>query len=681
MNLNSFFNTSANTCPIGCSIPVTGQLFLLALGVLVGSGFLANFAGKRKISGLIAASGTLFAMGICFALSVSVLLGLPSISFNINTFSFLFPSLSFNIDSLSAWFILLISILSSFCAIYGIGYMEGKNSNNYWLFHNLLLASMLAVVSAFDAIIFLFAWELMALTSFLIVVEEHEKKEVRNAGFVYLIATHIGTLFLFVFFMLMCNRTGFANFASWYLAGLGRGFEFVLLFVCAVIGFGTKAGIVPLHVWLPEAHPVAPSPISALMSGVMIKTGIYGIMRTLSFCAEFAAWQGYLLICVGLLSALFGIIFAMQQNNFKKLLAYSSVENMGIICIALGIAVLGASLGAYEIAIFAFCGALLHCLNHSVFKGLLFLGSGVILHSTKTLNIDRLGGIMKLAPKASLCILVACASICALPPLNGFVSEFLIYLSAFSGLMRGNEIAFPCLFALAGLALAGGLAVASFVKLFGIVFLGEPRCDEAAHAHEPGILMLVPMIKLALLCIFLAILSPSLIIGFELPFFVLQQIDYEQAMLISASGAKILSYISQSASLLIILLFLIFLFRTFVFIGKKISKTVTWDCGYAKPTARMQYSSTSFVQPLSMLFHGILNVFREKPQIQGFFPKPASFATRCEDFLTKYFYEPIFYVVNTFLALFRWIQHGKIQLYILYIAITLLALLVWGLLQ
>ncbi|MEM4248132.1 MAG: proton-conducting transporter membrane subunit [Candidatus Nanoarchaeia archaeon] len=656
-------------------------MFLLALGVLVASGFLANFAGKRKITSFIAASGTLFAMAICLVLSLSVLLGKPSLSFSIITLSFPFPSLSFNIDSLSAWFILLISILSSFCAIYGIGYMEGKKSNNYWLFHNLLLASMLAVVSAFDAIVFLFAWEVMALTSFFLVIEEHEKKEVRNAGFVYLVATHIGTLFLFVFFMLMCNRTGSANFADWYLAGLGRGFELILLFACAVIGFGTKAGIVPMHVWLPEAHPVAPSPISALMSGVMIKTGIYGIIRTLSFCSEFKAWQGYLLVCLGLLSALFGIILAMQQNNFKKLLAYSSVENMGIVCIALGISILGAAVGANEIAIFAFFGALLHCLNHSIFKGLLFLGSGVILHSTKTLNMDKLGGIMKLAPLYSLCILVACASICALPPLNGFVSEFLIYLSAFNGLMRGNEIAFPCLFALAGLALAGGLAVVSFVKLFGIVFLGEPRCEEAMHAHEPGILMLAPIIKLALLCIILGILSPLLIVKLELPFFVLQQIDFEQAKIISASGAKILSYISFSAGIFTILLFFVFLFRTFVFIGKKISKTVTWDCGYAKPSARMQYSSTSFVQPLSMLFHSILNVFSNKPQIQGFFPKPVSFATRCEDFLTKRFYEPIFYAINISLGFFRWIQHGKVQLYILYIAVTLLALLVWGLLQ
>ena len=336
-------------------------------------------------------------------------------------------------DALSALFILLIGGVGAAAAIFGHGYLASHGPTrkvaSSWCWFDLLMAAMLLVVVARDGFLFLVAWELMSLTSFFLVVHESEKESVVRAGWIYLLATHIGTAFLLVMFLLL-SRNGTLDFTALGASGSMAS----TVFVCALIGFGTKAGLVPLHIWLPEAHPAAPSHVSALMSGVMIKTGIYGLLRVLSFIGPPELWWGWTLVCLGAVSGVLGVLFALAQHDLKRLLAYSSIENIGIITIGIGIGVLGIAGGHSLPAVLGLCGGMLHVLNHGIFKSLLFFGAGSVLRATGTREIDRLGGLMKRMPVTAVTFILGSVAICGLPPLNGFISEFLIYAAAFAGI-------------------------------------------------------------------------------------------------------------------------------------------------------------------------------------------------------------------------------------------------------
>ena len=415
-----------------------------------------------------------------------------------------FGSFYLAIDQLAAFFIITISLVSGLASIYGSAYLHKyrnrKNLGVSWCFFNILFASMLLVVVSRNGLLFLVAWEAMSLSSFFLVVFEHEKQEVREAGWIYLAAAHVGQACLMLLFVILASQNNSLDFDKFMVpAGAAA-----IVFILAVIGFGAKAGFVPLHVWLPEAHPAAPSHVSAVMSGVMIKTGIYGLIRFMTFVEDPAQWWGYTLLVIGAVSGIIGVLLALSQHDIKRLLAYSSVENIGIITIGLGLWLLGVSTNNYVIAALGLMGGLLHILNHAVFKSLLFLGAGAVAHATGTREMGLMGGLMKKMPVTALTFGIGSAAICGLPPMNGFTGEFSLYLGAFNALTGLHSPGGPMpggIIAIIALGLIGGLAAVCFTKAFGIIFLGNRRSNFSADIHETMGPMTWVMIMLAALCI------------------------------------------------------------------------------------------------------------------------------------------------------------------------------------
>jgi formate hydrogenlyase subunit 3/multisubunit Na+/H+ antiporter MnhD subunit len=536
---------------------------------------------------------------------------------------------------------------------------------------------MVLVVIARNGVLFLIAWEVMSLASFFLVTFEDEKESVCAAGWNYLVATHLGTAFLLMLFVLLGEKAGSLDFDAIGHAGSTNA---GLLFVLAVIGFGTKAGFMPLHVWLPEAHPAAPSHVSAVMSAVMIKTGIYGVLRTLTLLGPPQAWWGWLLVTVGSLSAVFGILYALAQQDLKRLLAYSSVENVGIITVGLGIGIVGMSLGAPRLAALGFAGALLHVLNHAMFKSLLFLGAGAILHATGTRELDRLGGLLKRMSQTGALFVLGATAIAGLPPLNGFISEFLIYLGAFEGAqeLRGTG-AVAVLVVAPVLALVGGLTVACFAKAAGAAFLGTARSEGAEHAHEVELPMRVPLYVLATGCMLVGLASPLVIVAVE---GVVARVTGLSGVLLQMHlefASNTLFNLVGVALVLVGLVAGLALLRRALLAGRQVESALTWDCGYARPTARMQYSASSFAEPLTSLFGRFLLTKRTLTRPAGYFPRDASLSTRTPDIFQEDIYHLVYTGVDWGMSKLRWFQHGRLQLYVLYIALTLLALLVWKL--
>ena len=583
-----------------------------------------------------------------------------------------------------AFFLLPLLLLGGLGAVYGASYLKGNAESTHigtsWFFYNMLLASMMLVVLAHNAILFLVAWETMALTSFFLVTFENKKSYVRRAGWIYMIATQLGTAFLLALFAFLGEKAGSFSFDAFAATGaklpasvVGMGFIF------ALIGFGAKAGFIPFHVWLPEAHPAAPSHVSALMSGAMIKTGIYGLLRILSCLGAPPSWWGWCLLTIGIISGILGVLFALAQHDIKRLLAYHSVENIGIITIGIGVGYLGLSYGFPYMAVLGFAGALLHVLNHAIFKGLLFLGAGAVIHGTGTGDIDHLGGLLKRMPLTGLTFLIGSIAICGLPPLNGFVSEFLIYFGAFNGVVSSPAVVVvTCLATIAGLALIGGLAAACFAKAFGVIFLGEPRTEHARHGHEVSMAMRVPMILLAALCILIGILAPLATSSLAPAVQVLVSGDTNISSTILGSAASPLAWIVIASIVLAILTLLLVLLRRGLLSAHRPEHSVTWDCGYIQPTERMQYTASSFAQPLTHFFDSVLRMRCRHAHLEGFFPKGTSFSTETLDVFQNELYEPFFDRTVRILAWFRKAQHGRVQLYVLYIALTLLALLIFG---
>jgi len=446
-----------------------------------------------------------------------------------------------------------------------------------------------------------------------------------------------------------------------------------------VIGFGIKAGFVPLHVWLPEAHPAAPSHVSALMSGVMIKMGILGLLRALVMLGPPPTWWGWLLIGIGAVSGVTGVLFALAQHDLKRLLAYHSVENIGIITLGLGLGVLGAATASPGLAFFGFAGALFHIANHALFKSLLFLGAGSVLHATGTRDLDHLGGLFKSMRLTGITFLVAAVAISGLPPLNGFASELLIYLGAFiHGVTGRPAAAVPALATVIALALIGGLASACFAKAFGACFLGEPRSEHARHAHESAPAMVAPMVVLATLCALVALGAP----------WVVRLLGPAIAMLATALGVGGTEALADSAAhiegLVVLgtggLLTLVAAFvavRWLLLRRREVRTGRTWGCGYPAPTSRMQYTASSFAQPLVELFAPVLRTEIRGEPAAGLFPDHASFATETGDVVTRRVFQPLFARGAWLLARLKFLQQGRVQLYVLYIAATLIALLIW----
>ena len=653
------------------------NIIFVSLSILVFSGSLALFFNRwYKLANFIGATGAVIAcvagLGSLFILYSNPVTATLSVSWKIP-----YGSFSISIDDLSLLFLFPIFVLSGLSALYGLAYLQHyygkKNIGSTWFFFNILIASLVLIVIAHNAILFLFVWEMMSVSSFFLVLFEGEKKEAARAGLIYLIATHIGTLFLLIMFILLSQSSGSFDFAQWKITG----FLTSTIFLCAVIGFGTKAGLMPMHIWLPEAHPAAPSHVSAVMSGVMIKTGIYGLVRILTFLGTPCVWWGYLLIGIGIISGVLGILFALAQHDLKRLLAYSSIENIGIISIGIGLGVMGMSLKNPALMIMGFTGGLLHVVNHAFFKGLLFLGAGVVLQETGTQKIDVLGGLSKKMPITGFCFLIGAAAICGLPPLSGFISEFMIYFTSFKGILDSTPVVSCSIIVF--LALIGGIAVACFTKAFGIVFLGEERSVRCQKAHEPGICMKAPMLTLAGICVFIGLGAP-----FILEFFprVLADVTGAPLALIKPTlfeARQPLLLITVASFSFGIVILLIAGLRHLLLKGRRIEEVLTWDCGYAEPEPRMQYTASSFAQPIVNFFKGVLRTKKHTPKIVEYFPNKPSFHTETADLFSEIVFRPMMKLLHQSAKKLTWIQHGQLRVYILYILIVLIALFIWKL--
>ncbi len=589
-----------------------------------------------------------------------------------------------SLDALSTVFALPIIILCPLAAIYGAAYLQPyagrKDLAPSWCCFNLLAGSMLLVTAARNAMLFLLAWEIMSLASFFLVAFENEQASVRRAGWTYLVATHLGTALLLPMFVLLGRHGHTLDFDGFARAAPGCA---AAIFLLALAGFGTKAGFIPMHVWLPEAHPAAPSHVSAVMSGVMIKTGIYGLLRTLTFLGPPPPWWGWILVGVGCLSGILGVLLALAQHDVKRLLAYHSVENIGIIALGIGGGLLGISYASPGLVFLGFAGGLLHVINHALFKGLLFFSAGSVLHAAGIREIDRLGGLLKAMPVTGGMFFIGAAAICGLPPLNGFVSELLIYLGALNALAQAASL--PALLIagavmLGALALIGGLAAACFTKAFGVVFLGEPRSPDALKAYESGAAMRIPMATLAALCVLVGLAAPWLPAILRPAVSLLAGADAGPAWTAAGAGTA-----AALAALPGLALGAALVGGIFFWARRRRQRlrpdrmSVTWDCGYAAPTPRMQYTASSFAEPITRIFRPLLRTRFHEQSPAGLFPDTASWSTHTPDFFHERVFGWFFKLAESLLARGRLLQHGRLNLYILYIVLALLSLLLWKL--
>jgi hydrogenase-4 component B len=630
----------------------------LAEGVLVISAILALIAGRHgRAPSAIAAAGTVIAAALALPAAIESLAGAAPVEVSV-AWAAPIDELSFGLDPLSAFFIVPMVLLAAVCAIYGAFYLDDQRTRRFLAapacFYNLLVAAMLLVLTSRDAIGFIIVYEVMTLTSYALVVFDHDRPDVRRAGFVYLIASHLGVACILSMFLLL-DGGGF-SFAQ-IVASAPNAATATAAAVLGLIGFGVKAGIVPLHVWLPEAHAAAPSHVSALMSGVLIKLGIYGVLRTITFVPGAVPW-GPVLLGIGVLGAVVGISLALYQRDLKRALAYSSVENIGIVLIGLGVGLWAAD---PTIAALGLCGGLFHIWNHVVMKALMFLGAGSLLHGTGTRDIEQMGGLVKRMPRTSALVVLGSLAVSALPPLNGFASEWLIYLGlAHGGIGAGQGSGLLLLFAIAAMGTVSVLAVLCFVRIVGTALLGQPRSGAAAGAHESTRGMLVPMVVLAALAVALPFLLPVLAGALD-P--VIEQVSGTRFASDVASDAlsplAIVGAVLWSGCLLA--------FLAIRRLTRRRRETETWSCGYLAPTPRMQYSAASFAEGIHRLLPNILRArFLAQPTSE-LFPAPSNLSADREDPFTRVAYEPLLDRGASRFAKLRWVQQGLLHLYILYI--------------
>jgi hydrogenase-4 component B len=702
------------------------QLLSIAILLIIASGLASGIISitSKRIANFIGIWGIVLGciLGLAFSLFALVsviheviLLPIP----------FTHLRLTFFLDPLSSFFLVLIFFLSLVCAIYGDEYLNAHgNSNKLWFLYNLLSASMVLVTISGDAISFLVFWELMALSSFFLVAQDWDNAKSGRASWIYLSFTQIGTAALLVFFLFLWKKSGTTDFESFKAVQLAGSSGF--LFILALIGFGSKAGIVPFHIWLPEAHPAAPSHVSALMSGIMIKMGIYGLLRALTFLGTPDIMWGVCLIVIGAVSGILGVLLAIAQHDIKRLLAYHSVENIGIIVIGIGIGVLGLAVSSPVLATLGFAGGLLHVLNHAFFKSLLFLSAGSVISKTNTREINDMGGLIKVLPVTALAFLIGSLAITGIPPFNGFVSEFLIYGASFSGL---NTHSIPIILivscAILSLAFIGGLALLCFTKAFGIIFLGESRRVPIADLKENRIQMTFPMMVLSLLCVAIGMV----------PILVLPLLKGPLHMVCAVHNVNLCEYsrvnsfcvnLTVAALSFSALFILLLLGRMLLSLGKTARTEVTWDCGFYKSSPRLQYTASSFAFPLVDFFSKILRTKKRGRPVQDYFPAQTSLSAHTFDFAERHFYAPFYHqtkrisntiftvlyqkdflikkgydrvkallglaltqlvhtlaysfsllaVMRGWLSAIRMIQHGDMRIYLLYIIAALCVLLV-----
>lgn len=652
---------------------ILGGIILLALSGPAGSLFAARPATGQRVSTLVLAAGS--ALGLC---GMAVAYGEPSLRMLRMPWPLPWGEFAVAADPASILFLGPVFVVPALGSFYGWGYWRAaehpRTTRRLCTAYGLLAGGMGLVVIARDGVLFLLTWEVMALSAYFAATVEESDPEVRQAGWVYLIATHMGTLCLFALFALWNHATGAflltpARAVPAQTAGA--------LFLLAVAGFGFKAGLMPLHVWLPGAHANAPSHVSAVMSGVMLKMGVYGIVRITGLIPVQAPWWGGALLCVGAVTGVAGIAYALGQRDIKRLLAYSSIENMGVIAMGLGLALLGRALDRPDWTLLGMGGALLHVWNHSLFKPLLFFGAGAVIHAARTRDMERLGGLARRMPRVAALFTVGALAICALPPFNGFASEWLLYLGFFHALdpAAGRPGAAAAVAAVA-LATIGALAVACFVKLLGAVFLGSPRGGTAQGAHDPRACMLGPMALLSAGCAALGL--------FPMAASPLLERAARAWSAHDGLGEASLAALVPFSSLCMVGLLAIGLAALLAVLLKKplqgagVRTAPTWDCGYARTSPRIQYTGSSFAQSLVRLFSFVLAPTCSWPSVRGLFPARDHFRSDILDMILDRCAVPLFRTSGRCFSALRIMQQGHTHLYILYIIAILLILFALG---
>ncbi|PYM21214.1 MAG: hydrogenase 4 subunit B [Candidatus Rokuibacteriota bacterium] len=672
---------TAETAPLLCLLMVAAYL-AGAAGALAPLG--------PRLTRIVAAAGAIGGAVAGTVLATVVLVGGRPLVVTVPALLSVGGGLALRLDGLGAFFLILVGVVAAPAALYGVGYTaayQGRYSLR-WLgaMLNLFLLTMSLVVLADNALTFLLTWEAMSLTSYFLVMTEHERADTVAAGSWYLAMTHVGLALILTAFVLLIPPDGGASFAE--LRGAAataspalRG----LVFVLAVLGFGGKAGLVPLHVWLPRAHPAAPSHVSALMSGVMVKLGVYGILRlALDLLGVGPAWWGALLIGLGAASALIGVLYALMEDDLKRLLAYSTVENVGLVFIGVGAGLLFVSLREPAAAVLALAAALYHAVNHGVFKGLLFLGAGSVAHATGSRDMNRLGGLIRTLPWTAACFLVGALSIGGLPPFNGFVSEWLLFQSLLPAIGSTAPLVAPVMtLAVGALALTAGLAAAAFVKAFGITFLALPRSAEAGAAHEAPLTMRLAMVILAVLCALLglgaALILPVLggIVAGHAGLPRLAPPLTAGPLLLPPGGAASMSPSLVAIGLLLAMGGAWLAVRLLAARGLRVGET--WGCGRLGQTPRMEYTSTAYAEPLRRVFAELYrpteDLAIEVHPESRYFVQSIAYRSEIVPWFERYLYAPLVGRIAAWAARARVIQSGSAHAYLAYLVVALLALL------
>ena len=647
----------------------------LAIG-LAGIVALRNFRVVARVlfplSALLSIALAALALAALPAASQSMVLGigLPDLPFHLR------------LDALSAFFLVVLGLASAGISIYAGGYFregEGTAPGLMCLEYHLFLCAMAMVLLADDAYAFMVSWEMMALASFFLVTTNHRIPEIQRAGYLYLLVAHVGAIAILLCFGVLQANTGDYTFANMRAQDLSP-FWASCAFLLALLGFGAKAGIVPMHIWLPEAHPAAPSPVSALMSGVMLKTAIYGLLRvTFDLVGTPLWWWGVAALVVGLVTALFGVVFAAVQVDMKRLLAYSSIENIGIIVMGIGLAVIFTAYKMPSLAALALSALLYHCLNHAVFKSLLFLATGSVLHATHERSLGKLGGLLRFMPWVAWTTLVGVIASAGLPPSNGFASEWLLLQGfLFTGGLPNPYLKMLVPLFAAGLVLVAALAAYVMVKFFGVIFLGRPREERLVEAKDAGPLERLGLVWLTVVCVVLG-LFPVVVVEIidPIPFALVgrglaQSGRIGDWMLLAPVSAERASY----SAILVFIAIAAVVFLTIGLVHRvyhgRLRRTPPWDCGFPLQSARMQDTAEGFGQPIRQIFEPFYRMERELPS--AFDTRPR-YRVTVEDPMWSWVYLPIAAATEWASRMVGVLQRGRIAIYLLYSFATLIALL------
>jgi len=661
----------------GSTSPLTLCLSLLTAWGITG------LAGLIRPLSIAFVGRTLFPLGAVFGAALAVVatttlthpteqlvlpIGLPDLPVHLR------------LDGLSGVFLVLLGATSAGISIFAAGYFrrgEGTAPGLMCLQYHLFLASMGFVLLADDAYAFMLAWETMALSSYFLVTTQHGIAEIRKAGFLYLLMAHLGAIAILLSFGILQGGSWHFTFDAMRGAHLGSNGA-AIAFCLALVGFGAKAGLVPLHVWLPEAHPAAPSPVSALMSGVMLETALYGMIRvSFDLLGQPLWWWGLLPLSLGLFSALYGVVFAAAQTDMKRLLAYSSIENIGIMFTGLGLAIVFAGAGMRAAAALTLIAVMYHAMNHAFMKSLLFLGTGAVLHATGERNLGHLGGLIHRMPWVAWLTLVGVLAIAGLPPLNGFVSEWLLlqsFLLAYKVPHPFINMLLPLGAAL--LALAAALAGYVMVKFFGVIFLGQPRETALRRAHDAGFAERLGLLWLAVGCVLLGFFPTTVISQFSI---VTQQLGLGGLPASNAPWWLLVPIPERESSYAPLVFFAVILvvvvlaiFNVRLFYHQRIRKGAAWDCGFGGLNSRMQDTAEGFGQPIRHLFLPLFDIVRELPS--PFDSKP-KYRLEIGDRIWRALYQPLGPLVRRVADKVAWLQQGRIANYLLYSFVTLVVLL------